>query len=143
MTTGVKGGIGQHGYPDEFKAVQNTSGVVTPASATTRLSTSIDMIAQLIGLVGAAWNNGIIGTHHGTHGTTDTFVGRVRFLSNAIVAGKSGSGGLKEIFHRRCNGAFAENPQLNRIDRADSCAFPAKGTFIFVPDNLPWQILYT
>jgi hypothetical protein len=45
---------------------------------------TIDMVAELIGLVALNWRDGVIGAHHGTHTAPDTPVGRIGLLADAV-----------------------------------------------------------
>jgi hypothetical protein len=83
---------------------------------------------QFIGLIRATGHDGIVGTDHGAHGTTDASVCRICFLADAVIALKSRGHLLRDI-RRGLYKAFAKYPQLNGIHRANRRTFAAKGTF--------------
>jgi hypothetical protein len=47
---------------------------------------------------------------------------------------------MPETVQRRFDDTLAKNTEFNSLYRANRRAFPAKGTFIDIPKNLPWKI---
>jgi hypothetical protein len=132
MASGVQGRIGQHRYADEFQAIQNTSGNITPAAPPARLTALVYVKPEFIGLIAAAGYNAVIGTNQGAHRTADTPVSRVRFLPDTIVTFKCSCRGFHDI-RRGFEEPLAKYPQLNCIYRAYGGALAAKGAFLLIP----------
>jgi hypothetical protein len=142
MPPGIQGRVGQHRNPYEFQPIQNTAGHIAPTAASAGLPAAVEMIAKLIGLIPANGHNGIVGTHHITHGTANAFISRIGSLADAVIGTIYTGGGIHES-HGGLQIPFTENPELDGVNRADRRAFAAKRTRVFIPDNLPGQIFDT
>jgi hypothetical protein len=143
MAPGVKGRVGQHGNANEFETIQNaTANIATPASPA-RLSAAINVKSEFIGFITAAGKNRIIGAYQAAHGAPDTFVDRIGLLPNTVIILINHGWRFTETVQGRFDDTLAKNTEFNCMNRADRRAFPAKGTFIDIPKNLPWKIFDT
>jgi hypothetical protein len=105
---------------------------IAPSAPSAGLAALVNMKFEFIGFITSAGNDAVIGANHGAHGTTDAPVGRVCFLSDAIITFICRAGRLRQI-RRGLEQPLAKYPQFNGIYRAYCGAFAAKGTFFFIP----------
>ncbi len=140
VPSGIQRRIGQHGNPDKFDHVQQAAGIVAAPPPAARLSPPVDVHAQLVDFITVHGNDGIIGADHVAHGAPDAGIGRIGLLADAVIQAVFIFGGL-ELPHGRHHLAFAKDTQLNRIDRAAGRAPATERAFIFIPCDLPGQIL--
>jgi hypothetical protein len=136
---GIQRGVRKHGDSDEFDLIQNSPGNISPTAPPPGLPAPVNMKFQLVCLIAPAGDNGIVGTDHIAHGASHTGIRGIRFLPDAVEYFIICRSSFLDI-HRRMNASFAKNPQFNGIHRAYRRATAAKGAFVFVPVNLPWQI---
>ena len=85
MPAGIQGRVCQHGNPDEFDPVQNTTGDIAPSASSPGRATLVDVENQLVGLIVAYRHNGVIGADHTAHAAADAGVFRRHLLPDAMI----------------------------------------------------------
>jgi hypothetical protein len=120
--------------------VQNAPGSVSAPSSAAGLSPSIHVILELIRFVTVERNDAVIRAHLIAHGASHTGVSGIGFLPNALKDLKDAGGRLIET-QSSLDSAFAIDAQFYGIDRANRSTPTAKGALVFVPVDLPGQVL--
>jgi hypothetical protein len=106
------------------------------------LSAPVNVIAEFIGFVPANRCDGIVGANHIAHRTAHTLVSRIGFLPDPVIGLINAGRGIHKPYGR-LQISFAKHPEFYGVNRADRRAFAAKGTGVFIPNNLPRQIFDT
>jgi hypothetical protein len=98
------------------------------------------MKPQFVDFIGMDGHDGPVGANQRAHAATDTGVRGVRALLNPVInREKVSRTGFQS--HRHGNGTLAVNTQFNGAHRADGGATAAQRALVFVPSNLPGEIL--
>jgi hypothetical protein len=100
------------------------------------------MIPELVRLVTAQGDNGLIGTNEVAHGASHASISRVGLLANAVVDLKD-VGWLGVKAHGCFDHPLSMDTEFNGVHRANGRAATAKRAPVFVPTNLPWQVFNT
>jgi hypothetical protein len=140
MTSSVKSGVSKHGDSGKFDLVKNAAHHVSATPTPARLTSPVHVVLELVHFVVPLHHYAFVGADHGAHAAADASVSRVSPLPDAIEE-LVDVGGLFIQPHGSLYQPLAMDPQFNGMNRADGCASPTQAAFVFLPEDVPGQVL--
>jgi hypothetical protein len=142
MAPGIQGRVREHGNSGELDSVEYRPRIVAPAAPAPGNAMLVDVEFHPVQARIFPGPDGIIGTHHGTHGTADAGIFNPGVLTNTVK-------GIIRITvfgifaHRRFDDPFLKRMQGDGLDRTHGRTLTAQGTSVIIIFDLPGQIIQT